>query len=79
MHWRADQILLLIVLCLGECKLIITMLLSALSNCMLLIQYREEKNIINVPFLYYSHHLVLCLVEKKWHYSVRDDGVTQEG
>ena len=50
MCWRADQILLLIILCLGECKLIISMLLSALSNCVLLIQYREEKNIINVPF-----------------------------
>lgn len=66
MLWRTNQILSHNVLYLGYvCLSSLSTLLSALSKCTFLLQYREENNIISI--LHSSYYLVLCLIGRKWH------------
>lgn len=79
MHWGADKILPLIFLYLGEYMFIISKYVIICFEQLYIpysVQRRKEYYCL---FLHSSHHLVLCLVERIWHYSVRDDGEAQEG
>lgn len=68
MHWRACRILSLTSLYLGEYTLIILQYVIICSEQMYvpyLVQRRKEY--YSCLFLYSSQHLILCLVERKWH------------